>query len=225
MALVVDRVATPRGELVLRRDGNHYEVVSNGVFLMDTRDGRSERLLVRAALDAHPDPRRLLIGGLGVGFTLAEAVGDPRLESITVVEIEPALVRWHDGPLAGLSRDALADHRVSVVVADVSDHLRSGPAYDVICLDVDNGPAWTVSDANAALYDDTGIRMLVERLGPEGALAVWSASAVPAYEDRLRRHFGRVEVHSVAVARGEPDVVYVCVRGRARAPAPDRAGP
>jgi spermidine synthase len=72
---------------VLRRVGDHLEVVSNGVFLMDTRDGRSERLLVRTALDAHPRPGRLLVGGLGVGFSLVEAVSQSGLSAIDVVEI------------------------------------------------------------------------------------------------------------------------------------------
>jgi len=93
---VVERVTTPRGELVLRQDGEHFEVISNGVFLMDTRDGRSERLLVTAALAAHPEPRSLLIGGLGVGFSLAAAVADSRLREITVVEIEPVLIDDRD---------------------------------------------------------------------------------------------------------------------------------
>jgi spermidine synthase len=206
----LDRLDTPRGELVLRRDGEHLEVISNGTFLMDTRDGRSERLLVRAALAAHEHPRRLLIGGLGVGFSLAEAAADPRLTRIDVVEIEPALVRWHDGPLASVSGRALRDPRVSVVTADVVTWLRSdAPGYDVICLDVDNGPDWTVTASNSRLYDDAGTALLLHRLSPQGVLAVWSAHPVPAYEARLRAHGLSVDVHTVEVPRGEPDAVYI----------------
>src|SRR5947209_8649608 len=92
---VVERVDTDRGELVLRSCGEHFDVISNGVFLMDTRDGRSERLLVRAALDAVAMPRSVLIGGVGVGFSLLEALTDHRVTRVDVVEIEPAILDWH----------------------------------------------------------------------------------------------------------------------------------
>jgi spermidine synthase len=202
---------------VLRRIGEHLEVISNGVFLMDTRDGRSERLLVRGALDRHRGPRRLLIGGLGVGYSLLEAVADPLLTHIDVVEIEPALVDWHAGPLRAVSGGALDDPRVTVHVEDFREHLvRPGPAYDVICLDVDNGPDWTVSESNAGLYDDAGTALLLERLTPGGFLAVWSAHPVAAYEERLRRLASDVEVLTVEVARGAPDVVYLASARRHR---------
>ena len=200
---IVAQVETSRGELVLRKDGEHFEVISNGVFLMDTRDGRSERLLVTAALAAHPDPRSLLIGGLGVGFSLAAAVADERLELITVVEIESVLVDWYEGELGGTAH---RDPRVRIVIGDIAEHAET---YDVICLDVDNGPDWTVTDANTRLYDETGTAQLSDRLTAGGVLAVWSAHAVSSYESILRSHFGDVRVFSVDVARGEPDVVYV----------------
>jgi spermidine synthase len=209
-AEVLDRVTTPRGELVLRRVDGDLEVISNGVFLMDTRDGRSERLLVDAALAAHPAPRQLLIGGLGVGFSLTAAVADARVERIVVVEIEPGLVGWHDGPLAKFSGPARHDPRVEIVVADVAAYLADHPGdYDVVCLDVDNGPDWTVTTGNAGLYDDAGTRTVIGALRPGGVLAVWSAHPVTSYEALLRRHLDDVSVHTVEVTRGEPDVVYV----------------
>jgi spermidine synthase len=139
--VVLERVTTPRGELVLRRDGAHFEVISNGVFLMDTRNGSSERRLVSAALERHPAPVRVLIGGLGVGFSLLEALSDERVARIDVVEIEPAVVDWHRTHLARYSSGALDQSRVSLIPGDVTEHLRTTTArYDVICLDVDNGP-------------------------------------------------------------------------------------
>jgi spermidine synthase len=210
--VIIDRVTTDRGELVLRRDGEHLEVISNGTFLMDTRNGESERLLITAALAAHADPHSILIGGLGVGFSLAEAIRDQRLETVTVVEIEPTILAWHDTHLAPLTAAALADRKVTVVVADLLEQLRATPdRYDVICLDIDNGPDWTVTPGNAPLYDDAGTALLASRLASGGVLGVWSAAASSAYASTLRRHFARVEVHEVAVRRGEPDVVMICV--------------
>ena len=214
--VVLERTTTPRGELVLRRVGEHLEVVSNGVFLMDTRDGRSERLLVRAALDAHPDPRRLLVGGLGVGFSLVEAVADSRLTAVDVVEIEPDLVAWHASHLRPVTGEAMADPRVRVVVADLRDHLAAVVAgevdrYDVLCLDVDNGPGWTVFEGNAELYAPAGLDRALEAVGPGGVLAVWSAHGSESFESLLRDRLDdvRTETVDVRLDRGEPDIVYL----------------
>src|SRR4029453_12335820 len=124
-AVTVHRVVTDRGELVLRSRGGQYELISNGVFLMDTRAGESERLLVRAALAAasRRSPR-LLIGGLGVGFSLAEAARSDAAE-IVVVEIEPAVVAWYRTWLRPYSAGALDDPRVRIVTAEFASWLAS----------------------------------------------------------------------------------------------------
>lgn len=208
--MIVDRVMTVRGELVLRRDGEHFEVISNGTFLMDTRNGESERLLVSAAVATHGRARSLLIGGLGVGFSLLEALCDEQVAAVTIVEIEPTILQWHQTHLASLTAAALSDSRTTVVIADLIEHLRvTTTSYDVICLDVDNGPDWTVTADNRSLYDDAGTALLSSRLGTGGVLAVWSAAASPAYEAILRQYFERLAVHTVEVPRGEPDVVIV----------------
>jgi spermidine synthase len=204
VSVTVERLDTPRGELVLRRDGEHHEIVSNGTFLMDTRDGRSERELVRAAVRGAG--ARVLIGGLGVGFSLAEALTlDP--VAVTVVEIEPAVVRWNR---EHLGRAALLDDpRVTVAVDDLSAFLPADRgSYDAICLDVDNGPEWTVTVDNAALYGDQGLSAVDRRLAAGGRLAVWSAHRSPAFEARLRERYRTVEVRELPVPRGEPDVVW-----------------
>jgi spermidine synthase len=207
---VLDRVTTPRGELVLRRVDDAFEVISNGVFLMDSRDGRSERALVRAALERHPAARRLLLGGLGVGFSLLEAVASPGLTGIDVVELEPVLIGWHEMFLRDLTGPALHDPRVTVLERDVRDHLQASPGrYDIVCLDVDNGPGWTVTEDNAELYSAGGLARCVGALVPGGVLAVWSAHRSPAYERLVRETLGNLEMVEVEVARGEPDVVYL----------------
>jgi spermidine synthase len=208
--VIFERLQTARGEIALRRVGEHFEMVSNGVFLVDTRDGRSERLLATAALSAHAEPARVLVGGLGVGFTLAAVLADTRVAEVTVVEIEPAVLEWQRSVLSHFSDHALDDPRVSIVVADLVGHLHStDTGYDVICLDVDNGPDWTVTEANSRLYGADGTVLLRRRLRRGGVLAVWSARAVPEYEDLLRAQFGGVTVHVVSVDRRAADVVYV----------------
>ncbi|MEV4259683.1 spermidine synthase [Spirillospora sp. NPDC049652] len=217
---VVERAAGVGGELVLRRAGEHHEIISNGVFLMDTRNGESERLLVSAAVGAVPadgsGPVSVLVGGLGVGFSLAEALRLPRVGAVTVVEREPAVVGWHrgpDGPLRPFSGGALDDPRTRIVTADLVDHLTADASrHDVLCLDVDNGPDWTVTPGNARLYGPDGLDLLTARLTGRGVLAVWSAGAAPAFEELLRGRFGWVEARPVPVPRGEPDVVYLARR-------------
>ncbi|OLT23641.1 spermidine synthase [Actinomadura sp. CNU-125] len=210
-AEVIERAAGIGGELVLRRAGEHYEIISNGVFLMDTRGGASERLLVRAAAANPPAPARILIGGLGVGFSLAEALTLPGVTHVTVVEREPAVIGWHRTLLRPWSRGALDDPRVTVERADLLDALAdpgTGP-FDAMCLDIDNGPDWTVTPGNARLYGPAGLDLIASRLTPHGTLAVWSAGTAPAFEARLRDRFARVETVPVPVPRGEPDIVYL----------------
>ncbi|TDC44572.1 spermidine synthase [Actinomadura sp. KC345] len=210
--VVVERADGAGGELVLRRAGTDYEIISNGVFLMDTRGGASERLLVRAAAQDLDAPARLLIGGLGVGFSLAEALTLPQVAHVTVVEREPAVIAWHArGALRPWSRGALDEPRVTVENADLLDHLAGagGGRFDALCLDIDNGPDWTVTPGNARLYAAAGLDLLTRRLTPRGTLAVWSANAAPAFEALLRERFTRVRVREVPVPRGEPDVIYL----------------
>jgi spermidine synthase len=209
--VVVERVVTPRGELVLRRAGTHFEVVSNGTFLMDTRSGASERLLVRAALDAtSATAPRVLVGGLGVGFSIAEACADPTVVAVTVVEVEPVLVGWHATHLRPVSGAALTDPRVRVAVADLADWLAgTDESFDAVCLDVDNGPDWTVVTANDVLYRPDGVRMLARHLVPGGALSVWSCARSVAFESVLGERFRSVRVVECPVERGPPDVVYL----------------
>ena len=213
-ARIVERLETPRGELVLRQRGDHYEIISNGVFLMATYDGRSERLLARFGLEAAAAPRRVLVGGLGVGFTLAAVLAHRGVQQVTVVEIEPAVIQWQQRYLAPWSGRALDDPRVSVIEADLILWLAQAPAssWDAALLDIDNGPNWTVTPGNAGLYDDAGLTALRRVLRPGGSAAFWSAAEDTAFETRLARHFGTVTRRLVPRRRGAPDALYRVTR-------------
>ncbi|WP_320773610.1 spermidine synthase [Streptomyces sp. CRN 30] len=215
---VLDRRAGPYGEVVLRRHGELLQIIANGCFLMDTSDGRSERLLIDAALAALPAGRReprVLVGGLGVGFSLAHAARQADWGGITVVEREPAVIGWHrDGPLSALTREALADPRTEIVEADLVGYVNETSAtYDALCLDIDNGPGWTVTEGNGGLYGPSGLAACARVLNPGGVLAVWSAQPSPDFEETLRNAgFQQVRTEEIPVARGVPDVVHICVR-------------
>lgn len=218
-ARLVEHRTGPYGDVALRRRGGDYEIIANGCFLMDTSDGRSERLLVRAALDAVAEQQgvRILIGGLGVGFSLAEAAADARPAEIVVVEREQAVIDWHLGdnaPLRPFAGTGHTDPRTRIVHQDLADHLRAAHStYDALCLDVDNGPDWRVTEDNADLYGAEGIAVMARALTQHGMLAVWSASRADAFEKLLRAHFARVEALEVPVnGRGEPDVIYLATR-------------
>jgi spermidine synthase len=218
---VVERVSGCCGELALLRRGSHFEIVANGVFLMDTRGGESERLHVIAAADRIPPPGRMLIGGLGVGFSLAAALTHPGIGEVHVVEREPAVLRWNRGPLAPVNANALSDPRVHAYEADVVDWLAGAPdcSLDAICLDVDNGPEWLVTPGNARLYADDGLCTAARVLSPDGVLTIWSAAAAPAFVARMNQHFREVNATETSAGRGEPDVIVQGRRPREHRPA------
>ncbi|MEW1722276.1 spermidine synthase [Streptomyces sp. NPDC093109] len=216
--VTLDRRDGPYGEVVLRRRGERLEIIANGCFLMDTSDGRSERLLIDAARDALPAGREapaVLVGGLGVGFSLAHAAADERWGRIVVVEREEAVIDWHrTGPLGAVSRAALADPRTVILHTDLVEYVRTTTdRYDALCLDIDNGPEWTVTEDNENLYSPAGLAACRARLKTGGVLAVWSANPSPAFGEALRNAgFTGVRAEEIRVARGVPDVVHLAVR-------------
>lgn len=209
------------GELVLRQAGAHFEIISNGVFLMDTRDGASEREMVRASLqvlsgDARtPTGIRILIGGLGVGFSACAALDDDRVAQVRIVELEPQVIEWHRGPLAPVAGHLLDDPRTDVTCADFVTWLAGADeVFDAVCLDIDNGPAWTVAEGNGRLYEPEALARLEGIISPGGVAAFWSAMPAPDFASLLERRYGAVEAIEVPARRGDPDIVYAArVRG------------
>lgn len=211
LAEVIERVSTPRGELQLQRRGEAYEVISNGCFLMATYNGRSERAMIDLGFAWNPAIHRVLVGGLGVGFTLRAALDAPGVEQVTVVEIEPKVAEWNRGPLAKCNGHALDDPRTDLVVDDLAHYLAGEPhPYDLIALDTDNGPDWMLFDQNAGLWSPAGLDRLERWLAPHGVLAFWSANPSPDFEALLRRRYARVGAYPVEAALSDiADLVYL----------------
>lgn len=210
--ITVAREDTPHGEVALRRRGDVLELVVDGAFAMDTVDVSTERELARRALAEHPEPRRVLVGGLGLGFTVREVLAGARVARLDVAELAEPLVRWAGErlvpELAGLEDDG----RCRLHVADVADVLagRSEPAgpWDVVLLDVDNGPGFLVHEHNESLYAGDGLATAYRALAPGGVLVIWSADASP---ELLA---GLAEVAPPDQARAGEQVLSVTREGR-----------
>ncbi len=219
---MIERVTTPRGEFQLQRRGEACEVICNGCFLIATYNGRSERALVELARGLAPGSRRVLVGGLGAGYTLRAALDAPGVEQVTVVEIEPVVAEWNRTHLASCNGHALRDPRTRLVLADLFDYLggegRPGwepDPYDLIAVDTDNGPDWVVFDRNRALWGRRGLELVASRLAPGGVAAFWSAHASQTFEALLMERFARVETHPVQAAVSPvDDVVYLATEKR-----------
>lgn len=219
---------TPEGQsLVLTRRGGEFVIHADGKSLMSSRMHGSEEALARSGcrhLAAHEAPR-VLVGGLGMGFTLRATLDllGPGAQ-VVVAELVPAVVEWNRGPLGPLAAHPLRDRRVRVAVGDVAALLRASPgAFDAVLLDVDNGPSAFTQPANAGLYDDAGLAAARDALAPDGALAVWSAREDRKFEQRLRWAGFAVEVERVRgrLARGGPRHTLFVARRRPE-PAPGR---
>lgn len=214
----VDRVEGPDGCLELRRRGDcDYLIALDGRVLMHSMASRSEETLGRAVAEsiAGCTAPQLLIGGLGMGFTLRAALDVlPHDARILVAEIEPAVVRWCEGPLAVLNHTALADPRVEVEIADVAEPIRNSDGrFHAIALDLYEGVRLPKPGVPDPHYGDTALRVLRRALRPNGTFARWCEQADPAFERRLarsgfgfeRRRAGRGgRRHCVYLARPKP---------------------
>lgn len=176
-------------QLRLLRRGAEFSIRLGTAELMNSRVGGSEAALGRIPCERlrHLPAPRILIGGLGMGFTLRAALAELGPDArITVAEVVPAVVAWGRGPMAEIFAGSLDDPRVTVIEADVAVPIARPRAWDAILLDVDNGPAGLTREANDDLYSGRGIAAVKASLRPGGILAVWSATPDEAFARRLR---------------------------------------
>lgn len=220
--ITVDETRTGDGTvLTLARRGTEWEVRADGLVLMSSRTHGSEDELARLAFAEVPHARTVLIGGLGLGFSLRATLDllGPR-GRVVLAEQSSSVVAWNRVHLGGLAGRPLEDPRVTLLVGDVRDRIREARAvYDLILLDVDNGPATLSHDANAGLYDGPGIVACHVALKRGGALAVWAAGPHDAYLRRLQRNGFEASAIPVAPrpgAGGRKHVVFVAVKAVSR---------
>ncbi len=219
--LQLDTARVPGADVQLRlmQRGAEFSMMLGQNELMSSRLSGSEEALATLAcrrIETVKSPH-LLIGGLGMGFTLRAALAvlgsDAR---IMVAELVPAVIAWARGPMADIFGDSLDDPRANVREADVVDVIRShDSAFDAILLDVDNGPEGLIRKANDALYDLKGLKAIRRALRPGGVLAVWSSGPNPLFSKRLGAagfEVNEVAVRATTKRRGARHVIWFATK-------------
>ena len=211
----IARAESERGELVLRERHENgaptvLELRANGVFVMDSQETSTEQALADAALELVDQPRDVLVAGLGLGYTMHRVLADQRVERCSVVEIEPELLEWMRDGTVPHGPAMLADKRANPVVADISTAIGevADASYDLVLLDVDNGPDHLVHQHNAELYREPFLTELRRILRPGGAVAIWSAEVSPELETVLEQVFGNAETRGRDVTLQGRDEKY-----------------
>ncbi|GGE28388.1 Spermine/spermidine synthase [Gemmobacter megaterium] len=213
------RAETASGDdILLRQRGDLFEIRYNGIELMSNLNHQSEdQLALRAMRRMDFSARRILIGGLGLGYTL-RAVLDLALPDaeVTVCELIPQVADWNRGPLAHLAGKPLDDPRARLVIGDVQAHLAQAcGAYDLILLDTDNGPDFVVRPENTGIYQSGGLTSVARALTPDGLVAFWSATASPEFERTLASYPWAWLREDIALVPGRVDAmhhIYSCSR-------------
>ena len=213
----IDAARVPGADIELRlmRRGAEFSMMLGQNELMNSRLSGSEEALATLACKRLDGIRRshLLVGGLGMGFTLRAALAVLGAEArVTVAELVPAVIDWARGPMAELFGDSLSDPRADIRAADVVEVIQASPsAFDAILLDVDNGPDGLVRQANDRLYTPAGLAAAKAALSPGGVLAVWSAAKDAAFARRLPQagfHVDEVTVRARSNGKGAAHTIW-----------------
>ncbi len=201
---ILSRVMTPNGELQLQQwvdiNGDNqtvYEIIFNGVFLMASYNELSEKELANLVIEPlvlEKQDLRVLLGGLGVGYTLQALLACEGIQVVDVVEIEDHIIRWAKSYFSKLNGHAYFDPRVRLINMDIWDYmLTTRKTYDAIILDVDNGPTWLALERNRRLYEEPGLLKVKALLRDRGVFGVWAAQKCMAFQKRLEKVFGHGE--------------------------------
>lgn len=205
-------ITTPDGSwLELRHHDGEYVIRADGYDLMTSRMHGSEDAMMALACPHPPKGACVLIGGLGMGYTLRATLDLlPADGSVVVGELIPEVVEWNRGPLGPLAGHPLDDSRTALVIGDVAGVIRESEArFNAILLDVDNGPAAFTQKANFWLYTPAGLAAANRALRPGGALAVWSVGDDRTFEPRLRAAGFEPSTHKVTAHGKKRQVVFV----------------
>lgn len=220
--IVLDTAAIPGSKDTLRliQRGAEFSIMLGGNELMNSRLSGSEEALATLAC-AKIIPRaapRILIGGLGMGFTLRATLAElPDNAEVVVAELVPTVFAWAKGPMAEHHGDSLSDPRTKIIITDVAKLIREGDAsYDIILLDVDNGPDGLTKNANDHLYSNDGLRRAWTALRADGILAIWSAAPDKAFAARLNAAGFDVEEVEVRAHQGKSGARHIIWLGMKR---------
>lgn len=213
--ILIDTADIPGSKETLRliQRGTEFSIMLGANELMNSRLSGSEEALATLAcakISAHPKAR-ILVGGLGMGFTLRAALANlNNAAEIIVAELVPAVVAWATGPMAEHNGTSLSDPRTNIVTEDVAKLIRdAGAGYDAILLDVDNGPDGLTKGANNHLYSVDGLARAWHALRPSGVLAIWSAAPDKAFADRLRATGFAVDEAAVRAHKGKSGARHI----------------
>jgi spermidine synthase len=226
---ILEKAAAPDGtELVLARRDDEWVIRYGGKVLMSSRQHGSEDALAELALARVRQRRAVLVGGLGLGFTVRAALDRLPVDAkVVVAELTPALLDWNRRLVGQLAGRPLDDRRTHVHIGDAVARIREAKgAYDAILLDIDNGPGSMVHESNDRLYGPGGIALCREALRDGGCLAVWSAHHDGRYLERLQRAGFQAEARVVparGAAGGLKHVIFLAVKRDSERPGADPA--
>lgn len=221
-AVVIERCRGLKGEIQLQKRGSDFEIIYNGVFLMATYNGASEKAAVRKSLHLasryYHDSLRVLMGGLGVGFSLQEALSQANVSYVAVAEIESKIIRWNREHLTAINNNALFDKRIEIFNGDFrlilekeAEKTKKLPdqRYHVVMVDTDNGSCWLSLPDNSFFYQEEGLRLINRILYPKGIACFWCSYQETSFERRLKKTFYRVSFNSELEKTGQVGCYYL----------------